>query len=139
MALDLTRFAALRPWAYHLTAPANIARIRRSGRLTCAAELLAAGGRADLVGVRRETAVPVEVAGEWVVVEHQRPLHAGAIRYDAAGWDFGRYVAHLNRRVFFWPGRAARLVPRGESTCVGCARPGRTRPSFACRCRSYWR
>lgn len=135
MALDLARFAALRPWAYHMTAPANLGRIGRSRRLACAADLLAAGGRPELVRERRRAAVPVLIDGEAVVVEHQRPLHAGAIRYDAAGWDFGRYVEHLNRRVFFWPGRAAKLVPQGESHLQGLraagANPGLIRVSMS--------
>ena len=117
--------ARLRPWAYHFTAAANVPRIVRQGRLACAAGLLAAGGRPELLTTRRPTAVPVIIDGEPVVVCDQRPLHAGAIRYDSPGLDFAWYVAHLNRRVFFWPGRdGLKLVPPGARHLAGLRAAG---------------
>ncbi len=118
-AADLVR---LRPWAYHFTAPANAARLRRGGVIRCAAELLEAAGLS--ASERRPADVIIGAGADAVVVSHQRPLKKGAIRWDAAGWDFARYVEHLNRRVFFWPGRDAGPVARGRAHLSGLRAAG---------------
>ena len=114
MAFPAADLARLRPALFHFTSRANVARIERTGRLACAADLLAAAGRGELLRERRKVPTPVEIGGEIVIVCDQRPLRAGAIVYDAPGWDFARYVEHLNRRVFFWPGRATGPIAQGR-------------------------
>ena len=105
MPFAIADFVRLRPALYHFTPRINVARIDRSGVLMCAAELLIAANRSEMLRERRKTALPISIESDSVLICDQRPLRAGAIIYDAAGWDFARYVEHLNRRVFFWPGR----------------------------------
>lgn len=124
MGFDAATLTRLRPFAYHMTSPANLPRLARTGVARCAAELLAEAGRAELGDVRRRADLPLELPGGAVVISHQNPLKPGAIRYDSPGWDFARYVAHLNSRVFFWPGTARGMVPLGRSMLAGLTAGG---------------
>ena len=116
--------ARARPVTYHFTAPANAARATRTGRLDCAAALLTAAGLTAAIRERRRADVPLDLPGGPVLVSHQRPLKAGCIVFDAPGWDFARYVAHLNARVFFWPGRASGPVAQGKRHLAGMRAAG---------------
>lgn len=111
--MDPTEYAERLPNLFHLTAAANLARITRTRSLTPASELMLAAGREDLLSVRRPTHVAIAVEGEAVSIRDQKPLHAGHIDFDD-GWDLARLVKHLNRRVFFWPGRAGGPSDYGE-------------------------
>lgn len=122
MPFTVADLVKLRPWAYHFTAPGNAARLRRTGVIRCAAELLEAAGLSACE--RRPADVVIGAGADAVVVSHQRPLKKGAIRWDAAGWDFPRYVEHLNRRVFFWPGRDTGPVARGRAHLLGLRAAG---------------
>ena len=104
-------FATKRPWVYHLTAGANIARISRMRRLDCAARIMEAGGSSRLVRRRREASLVVKVRAEDVHVRDQRPLH----RKNMCLLDcsFEEWVAQLNSFVFFWPGWACGPIDAG--------------------------
>ena len=98
-------FASIRPYLYHLTAASNVCRIRREQRLVCAAELLAAGGRTDLLRKKRgKDGCRVRVGNDDVHVRDQEPLYKGNMDL-LCGWSFGHFIEHLNRFVFFWPGK----------------------------------
>ncbi len=124
MGFDAATLTRLRPFAYHMTSTVNRPRLAATGVVRCAAELLAEAGRAELVGVRRRADLPLELAGGMAVISHQNPLKPGAIIYDTPGWDFARYVAHLNRRCFFWPGTARGMVSLGRSMLAGLTAKG---------------
>ena len=104
-------FATKRPWVYHLTAGANIARIDRMRRLDCAARIMNAGGSSSLVRRRRQESLVVQVGPEDVHVRDQKPLH----RKNMCLLDcsFEEWVAHLNSFVFFWPGWAGGPIDSG--------------------------
>ena len=103
MAFTHDDLAELRPYLFHLTSRQNLARIRQRRVLESASRIATSAGRSDLLDVRRRTHVTVHSDGEIVVLRDQRPLHKGNMRLDAS-WSFGRFVRHLNDRVFFWPG-----------------------------------
>jgi len=105
MAIDLRRFAQLRPFLYHLTAATNIARILRRRRLETAESLMRVGGRTDLIRTRRLEDCPrvLRIGEDNVSLRDQCPLYEGNIDL-ADGWTLGDVVSLLNRRVFFWPG-----------------------------------
>src|SRR4051812_23502905 len=105
MSFSATEFARLRPYLYHLTDARNLPRIMRLRRLDCAAELMSAADRAELVTVRRASHQVISVSGEDVLLRDQAPLHRGNIAFGD-GWDFSSFVRLLNERVFFWPGNA---------------------------------
>jgi hypothetical protein len=88
---------------YHLTARSNVDRIRASGGLVCAADLLRRAGRADLIRRKRKDGVSVLVSGTQVCIRDQKPLHAGNCAFPI-GWDFEDLVELLNEYVYFWPG-----------------------------------
>jgi hypothetical protein len=112
MPFPLDQFALLRPYLYHLTAATNIARIRRTMRLESATRILEAAGETTLVRSRRRESRIVTVYGESVHVRDQAPLHQGNMALDN-GWTFEDFVAHLNGRVFFWPGSTAGPISYG--------------------------
>lgn len=95
----VTRF----PFGYHLTARANLARIKRTAQLESAAALMRAANRLDLLQVRRGDLVEINVNGDTVILRDHAVLHNGHIRF-LGGWDLARFIESLNSRVFFWPG-----------------------------------
>lgn len=113
MSIELTEYARLRPYLYHLTSAENLSRIRRTRALVSAASLAEQANRQDLLRTRRKEHVPVVVDGDIVVLRDQAPLHRGNMRLDD-GWTFERFVKHVNGRVFFWPGDADGPIPYGE-------------------------
>src|SRR5688572_6196850 len=107
---DLVR---LRPYLFHLTASSNIAAIGRARKLKSAACLLTEAGRKELIGVRRKLHLPVQVNGSQVQLRDQAPLHAGNMDLSK-GWRFEDFVAHLDGRVFFWPGNRSGPIAYGR-------------------------
>ncbi len=103
MPFTLERFAAIRPFLYHLTATSNVARIRRTKRLDCAARIMAEAGDTSMLRQKRQSLTPLEVGEDTIVLRDQLPLHFSNMEL-ADGWSFERYVESLNGRVFFWPG-----------------------------------
>jgi hypothetical protein len=101
---DNDTYADLRPYLYHLTARSNLARIRAGRQLESAASLAEQANQSRLLDARRSTHVPIDVDGEQVMLRDQFPLRARNMRLEE-GWTFERFIAHLNQRVFFWPGR----------------------------------
>ena len=110
--MDLGRFVALRPYLFHLTASANVARIRRTGSIESAARLFAASARTDLLRVRRTQSQVVRIDGDDVHIRDQSPLHPGNMVLGS-GLSFEDFVQSLNERVFFWPGTAAGPIAYG--------------------------
>lgn len=111
MAFDLSDFAQVRPWVYHLTDGRNLAAIRHSQRLSTAAELLERAGRSAEMRQRRDQLVPVEVDGQTIVLKDQKPL--ALANADVSEWSAGDFIEHLNRHVFFWPGTLQGPVKHG--------------------------
>jgi hypothetical protein len=103
MAFSLDRFAALRPFLFHLTAFDNLERVRRTGALESAAALIARSDRPGLLRERRPSGERVTVDGAAVHVRDQAPLHAGNVALPP-DWEFEDLVEMLNQQVFFWPG-----------------------------------
>ncbi len=105
MGFQLDEFLRLRRYVYHLTSHENLRRLKRTGRMDCAAELILRSDRPELLRERRVEHVPLLIDGETVWLRDQLPLKAGCIAFEE-GWDQAKLVEHINRRVFFWPGRA---------------------------------
>ena len=124
-----TKFVDTRPWLYHLTARMNVKRIRDERRLDCAATLLRAGDREDVVRQRRKSSEVVCIRDSCIHIRDQRPLHCKSMSL-LGGWGFDDWVEHLNGLVFFWPGRRderpvcsgvrhyERYKKAGECVCV---------------------
>jgi uncharacterized protein DUF7002 len=101
---DLTAYGSLRPYLYHLTARSNLPRIGQGRVLESAASLAHQANESVVIEAKRARHVPIVVDGEPVVLRDQSPLHARNMMLED-GWTFERFIAHLNERVFFWPGR----------------------------------
>ncbi|REJ86133.1 MAG: hypothetical protein DWQ36_22035 [Acidobacteria bacterium] len=108
--MDLDRFCALRTHQYHLTARSNLERILEQRLLVPAATTLTHGGH-PIDQRRRESIVVRTPVGE-VHVRDQGPLHEGNMRLGD-GWDLARFVAWVNRHVFFWPGNDEKPIAHG--------------------------
>lgn len=115
MPFELSRFADVRPLLFHITRPENLDSIRTHRRLLCAARLFAEAGAAERVTEHRPTdPIPLRVGGRAVLVNDQRPLRERWIDFEP-GWNLERFITHLNRRVFFWPGTESGPIPHGRS------------------------
>lgn len=112
MPFQLDDLIAAYPFVYHLTARANLARIRETLQLESAAALMENAGRLDLLQTRRVKPVSIEVAGNTIILRDQAPLHAGHIFFEE-DWDLAQLIESLNRRVFFWPGSGEAPIAYG--------------------------
>lgn len=98
-------FTRLRPFAYHLTARANLPAIQSTARLDPAAALFRQANRPDLLRTRRPDMTPIAVGGRQVLIRDQAPLHPGNCLLQG-GYSFEDLVELLNQFVYFWPGTA---------------------------------
>ncbi|MCC5821892.1 MAG: hypothetical protein LAT64_01235 [Phycisphaerales bacterium] len=98
-------FTQLRPFAYHLTARANLPGIERSRRIDPAATIFARANRPDLLRTRRRGMTGFAVGADKVIIRDQDPLHAGNCALTD-GYSFEDLVELLNSFVYFWPGTA---------------------------------
>lgn len=112
MGFTLDQFAGVRPFLYHLTAASNLARIRATQRLECAARLAEQAGCPALLGSKRATSIPLTIGEYTVSLRDQAPLHHGNVVFED-GWDLGRLISEINARVFFWPGTEEGPIPYG--------------------------
>ena len=103
MSFDLERFGKFRPCLFHLTARANLSAIRAAGMIECAGALVRRGRHNELLTVRRDSHMTIELDSHPILIRDQKPLHAGAIAFEP-GWDLPCFVQHVNEHVFFWPG-----------------------------------
>src|SRR5687768_12656928 len=103
MPFSFARYAAIRPYLYHLTARENLDSLRACRRLESATTLLTRAGREGEVRTKRRAMTAVVLDGRRVLLRDQSPLHEGNIDF-APGGTFADVLADLNRRVFFWPG-----------------------------------
>lgn len=113
MAFTLTEFTATRPYLYHLTSSANVARLLKTRLLQSAAELLRAAKQDDWLRQKRRDTLVIAVNGDEVHLRDQQPLYAGKTRLED-GWTFEDLVLQLNERVFFWPGWPEKSISYGE-------------------------
>jgi hypothetical protein len=103
MSFTLEALTVRRSFLYHLTDSRNLQRIRTTRHLESASRIFHAAGEGVAVRTRRRAGLIVEVDGVPVYIRDQAPLHAGNMQLER-GWAFEDFVAHLNARVFFWPG-----------------------------------
>jgi hypothetical protein len=104
MSIDIDRFARLRPYLYHLTARSNVASIARSRRLLCTSAMLEKATTSQVRNeVRRLAIERIQTPNGVVTIRDQSPLHSGHIEFES-GWDMNRFVSHVNKHVFTWPG-----------------------------------
>lgn len=113
MAFDLTSFARLRPFLYHLTAFDNLSRLKRTKTLYSAKALAEQANRLDVLDARRPTHEAIVIEGETVFIRDQRPLYKGNMRLTDH-WSFSQFLSSLNDRVFFWPGDETRPIAYGR-------------------------
>lgn len=102
MGFPLEEFVELRPYLYHLTDRGNVQSIlhKHCKKLIPAACLLPAGQ----CGNRRNKSVGGRINGKTVHIRDQQPLNEKNIKFDD-GWSLERFIRHLNRHVFLWPGK----------------------------------
>lgn len=113
MAFDLTDFARLRPYVFHLTNENNFPSIRRGRQLHPARDLLHRAGEAHRVRQHRPGSLPISIDGERLQLRDQAPLKRGNVAV-ADDWAFEDLLELLNGRVFFWPGTADGPIPPGQ-------------------------
>jgi hypothetical protein len=99
----LLRFAATRPYLYHLTSRRNFEWLLRGRVMHSTAELLRASGNEQWLTRKRPETVTVTVDDRLIDLRDQQPLYSGKTLLEN-GWTFERLVQRLNERVFFWPG-----------------------------------
>lgn len=105
-------YLRVRPYLYHLTHRRNLKHIRAMGRLFSASVLMEGSGKADLMRTPRRGPHPVTFAGREIVIRDQDYLYEGKMGLPK-GYTFPDFVAHLNKRLFFWPGGEKHPVPSG--------------------------
>jgi hypothetical protein len=107
------RYCQLRPFLYHLTAAQNLERIRKTGRLVSAQDLVIAAQLARFLAEKRLRGREILIAGETVHIRDQSPLYEANIRFGD-GWSFRDLLTELNKRVFFWAGTVSGPIAYGE-------------------------
>ena len=113
MGFSIEQFGKLRPYLYHVTTPENFENIRRRWKLISAFSLLKGTDYEYLLrGLRSESHV-VRLNGQEIVIRDHRPLRLGSIEFEG-GWTINTLLEELNRRVFFWPGRADGPIRSGR-------------------------
>jgi hypothetical protein len=110
--LQIEHYLRLRPYLYHLTHRRNLKHIREIGRLFSASVLMKGSGKADLIRTRRNGSEPVTFVGRKIFIRDQDPLYEGHMTLPDE-YTLADFVAHLNKRIFFWPGTDKRPVPSG--------------------------
>lgn len=106
MAFTLPQFESARPYLFHLTAREHLGALTDARQLVPASLMLEAANAARWHREKRRNHVRIRVSGRDIDLRDQKPLHQGNVAL-AAGWTFEDLLAHLNRRVFFWPGRSS--------------------------------
>jgi hypothetical protein len=101
--MQIADYQALRPFAYHLTARANLEGIERTSRLDPAALIIRRAQRTELLRTRRKDMTAVRVENDRVMIRDQAPLFAGNCDLPD-GFSFEDLVELLNQFVYFWPG-----------------------------------
>lgn len=114
MPLDLERFSKIRPYLYHLTAAQNLESIRLLGELRCARTFLRSAGLKHLGSTKRLKHLLVAGNTGTLLIRDQKPLAAGAIEFEP-GWTLDRFVEHINKHVFFWPGTSRGPIEAGQN------------------------
>ena len=62
---------------------------------------------------RRTQCVQLRINGETASLRDQKPLKPRRLDLQG-GWTLEDFLESLNRRVFFWPGKALAPIPHGE-------------------------
>ena len=93
------------PRLVHVTLARNAPGIAALGLCRPATLARLAGRDPAEIALRRDPVTLTTPAGE-AVLNHQRPLLAGRNQAFLDGTDLAGWAAALDRRVFFWPGRA---------------------------------
>ena len=93
------------PRLVHVTPARNAPGLAAMGLCRPATLARLAGRDPAGIALRRETVTLITPAGV-AELNHQRPLLAGHRQAFLDGTDLAGWAAALDRRVFFWPGRA---------------------------------
>jgi hypothetical protein len=113
MSFAISDYLRLRPYAYHLTDSINVSSLASERQLRPVAELLESAGMNQWLRLRRRDPLRIAVEDQCVVLKDQRPLVMANVEL-AGDWAAGDFVEHLNRHVFFWPGRAEGPIKNGR-------------------------
>lgn len=106
------RYGSSRPYLYHLTDRSNLDPIRETRTLLPAATLMERSGRVELLRIRRRAHERVDVDNRSILIRDQAPLHKGNVVLEI-GFSFDDFVESINRRIFFWPGKAGGPISYG--------------------------
>jgi hypothetical protein len=113
MPIDIAKLIRMSPCLYHVTYSSSLDRIKRLRRLECAARLMIAGGRQDLLRKRREKMEEFSVDGDMIRLTDQQPIVEANILFQD-GWTLPDLIEAINRRVFFWRGRPSGLLKKDQ-------------------------
>src|SRR5262245_39360394 len=114
MGLEVSEFAKLRPFLYHLTNRENIRRIKSMLALESAERLLYEARRSEWLDARRVGPVSISIDSVVIKIRDQDPLQERSIAFEP-GWNLARFVRHVNRFVFFWPGSGVGPIDYGRN------------------------
>lgn len=113
MSFSLERFAATRPYLFHLTHRSNLANLLSTRRLLSAAAIMRLADDESQMRCKRPRSITLTSSGVTYSIRDQQPLYEGNVGLEP-GWTFEDLVQALNERVFFWPGRPdGRPIPYG--------------------------
>ena len=117
MSFSLKTFEKVRPYLYHVTAAKNLGGLRSIRKLISVIEL------SEERAHRAQPRGPCErvhYRGACIELGDQKPLCRNKNQMCLkGGWEFGKFLQELNRRVFFLPGTLDRL-PRNCEDFISC-------------------
>jgi hypothetical protein len=109
----IDKYVQIRPYAYHVSQRANLARLARTRRLESSANLIRRADESELLRRRRDEPTRIQVDGDTVILQDQLPLVFASAQL-AEGWSEGDFVEFINEHVFFWPGTAHGPIKYGD-------------------------
>ena len=105
--MEKSAFIARSPFLYHLTDQRNLDSILASQQILSTAAIIQASSienKRAFLRTRRPVHCSVNVGDSVCHIRDQRPISLKALsKCLTDNWDTGDFIAHLNKRVFFWP------------------------------------
>lgn len=105
--MDIDKFAKLRPYLYHLTDSRNINSIVTQKKILSTKKIItdsSTPNKKKYLSSRRPEHDLIKINGFDFHIRDQRPISALVLgRSLTNNWTVGDFLAHLNKRVFFWP------------------------------------
>lgn len=105
--MDLTKFISLRPYVYHLTDRRNLKSIIAQKKILSTKKIVndsAKPNKRTYLSSRRPEHDLIKINGFDFHIRDQQPISELVLgRSLTNNWTVADFIAHLNKRVFFWP------------------------------------